>query len=122
VQIAENMWTTVHAVAGAFLRVDGCVPSAVGYNATIRPAHCRGTFLNSDDLLNQIWDSSALTLRLCVQGLVPKRDRMPWAGDKALITLSNAYAFGTPPLFVGSRALGRPSTGFINGIVDYLLW
>ena len=69
---------------------------------------------------------SAYTLRLCMQRLMIdgiKRDRMPWAGDQALSTLANAYAFGDEVIARDtSLASGRPRHGYVNGISDYSLW
>nr|WP_246253750.1 alpha-L-rhamnosidase C-terminal domain-containing protein [Isoptericola chiayiensis] len=80
----------------------------------------------SDERLNQIWATSAYTLRLCLQELVVdgiKRDRMPWMGDQALSTLTNAFAFADRRAAHDTLvALGQPRHGYVNGIADYSLW
>jgi hypothetical protein len=126
IRVGERLWTTVDSVGCRYLRVAGGAPTSVRFRASVHPVPRRGAFLCSDQTLNRVWDSSALTLRLCMQRLVVdgiKRDRMPWAGDQALNTLSNAYAFGDAEIVRdGLVALGSPTEGFVNGIVDYSLW
>ena len=122
----DGLWTTRHEVAGRFLRVSATDLEEVSFDARIHPVSARGSFACSDDTLTRIWNAGALTLRLCMQGLVLdgiKRDRMPWAGDQALNTLANAFSFGDSQIVRdGLLALGSPTGGFVNGIVDYSLW
>lgn len=122
-ELGDGRWTTVHRLGFRYLRVaDAAEVSVV---ASIRPVPRPGVFLCSDDELNRIWGVAAYTIRLCLQGLVldgVKRDRMPWIGDQALNTISNAYAVGDGGIVRdGLVALGRPD-GYVNGIADYSLW
>lgn len=121
----DGVWATQHELGLRYARIDGPA-STVHIEARVRPAPHRGGFLCDDDALNRIWAGSALTLRLCMQTFVLdgiKRDRMPWLGDHALSVLSNAYAFADGEVIRNSLiALGRPSSGYINGIADYSLW
>ncbi|NQX29218.1 hypothetical protein HQQ81_17880 [Microbacteriaceae bacterium VKM Ac-2854] len=121
--LGDGWWTTVHRLGFRYLRIAGA--SSVRVEANIRPVPSAGVFLCSDDELNRIWAVAAYTIRLCLQGLVldgVKRDRMPWIGDQALNTLSNAYAVGDGGIVRdGLVALGRPD-GYVNGIADYSLW
>lgn len=126
VRRADGRWTTVHALGFRYVHVTGAEVEEVTVEAHVRPVPRRGAFLCSDEGLNRIWAVSAYTLRACSQGLTVdgiKRDRMPWIGDQALTLLSNAYAFGDAQIVLdGLRALGRPRTGYVNGISDYSLW
>lgn len=121
--LGDGWWTTEHRLGMRYLRIEGA--SSVRVEANIRPVANAGVFLCSDDELNRIWAVAAYTIRLCLQGLVldgVKRDRMPWIGDQALNTLSNAYALGDGGIVRdGLVALGRPD-GYVNGIADYSLW
>ncbi len=122
----EGRWQTVHEVSGRHVRVSGSEARAVRIRARSRPHPGAGSFACSDPALTDIWHASALTLHLCMQGLVVdglKRDRMPWSGDQALNTTSNAFAFGDGAIVRdGLVALGRPTHGYVNGISDYSLW
>ncbi|NQX11561.1 hypothetical protein HQQ80_07990 [Microbacteriaceae bacterium VKM Ac-2855] len=123
---ADGRWTTRHRLGFRYLRVIGAEVDAVTVEASIRPIGDAGAFVCSDDLLNRIWGVSAYTIRLCLQGLVldgVKRDRMPWIGDQALNTISNAYSAGDGGIVRdGLVALGRVRHGYVNGIADYSLW
>jgi hypothetical protein len=126
VQLADGRWTTVHELGFRHVVVRGATVHDVTVEASAHPVPRRGAFVCSDEKINRIWDVSAYTLRLCMNGLMLdgiKRDRMPWMGDQALNTLSNAYAFADAGIVRdGLVALGQPRHGFINGISDYSLW
>ncbi len=127
IQRADGSWASQHQLGLRYLRIDGPDgASAVTVEAAVHPAHRRGAFACSDETLTKIWATSAYTLRTCMQGLMIdgiKRDRMPWAGDQALSTLCNAYAFADGDIVRDSlTALGRPRHGYLNGISDYSLW
>nr|WP_246397278.1 alpha-L-rhamnosidase C-terminal domain-containing protein [Leifsonia aquatica] len=128
VALPDGSWTTVHELGFRFLRIDSPAGDVaeVTVDASRRPAPRRGAFACSDDTLTRIWQVSADTLHACMHGLMidgVKRDRMPWIGDQALNTLSNAYAFGDRRIVTdGLTALGRPRHGYVNGIADYSLW
>lgn len=122
----DGSWATVHELGFRFARIDAPGVSDVRVEARRHPVVRRGSFSCSDPTLTRIWSVSAETLHLCMQGLMIdgiKRDRMPWMGDQALNTLSNAYAFGDSAIArAGLIALGSPSEGYVNGIADYSLW
>ena len=131
-------WTTRHRLGFRYVVVRAepdpaheqerpqSLPVSVAVLANVRSAPARGSFVSDDPVLNQIWATSAYTLRLCMQVFMLdgiKRDRMPWIGDYALSVLSNAYAFADGELVRnGLSALGRPRHGYVNGIADYSLW
>ncbi|PJJ70659.1 alpha-L-rhamnosidase-like protein [Diaminobutyricimonas aerilata] len=126
VATGTGRWASRHELGFRHLTVTDPVPEAVSVEARIRPVPRRGAFVCSDDTLTRIWATSAYTLRLCLQGLVIdgiKRDRMPWAGDLALSTLANAFAFADADITRDTIvALGSPRDGYVNGISDYSLW
>lgn len=126
VALPGGWWTSEHRLGFRYLRVLGAEASALSVAASIRPLGEAGVFLCSDDGLNRIWGTAAYTIRLCLQGLVldgVKRDRMPWIGDQALNTLSNAYSAADGGIVRdGLVALGRARHGYVNGIADYSLW
>lgn len=126
VRRADGRWSTRHALGFRHLRVQPPVTGPVTIETLVHPVARRGSFRCSDDVLSQIWATSADTLHLCLQGLVVdgiKRDRMPWAGDLASTTLSGAYAFGAGDVVRDTWvALGQPRFGHVNGIGDYTLW
>lgn len=122
----EGAWVGRHRLGLRFASVTGADVTSVHVEASVRPAPRRGAFVCDDARLDQVWASSALTLRLCMQSLMVdgiKRDRMPWIGDIGLSLASNAYAFADPEVVRASiRALGSPRSHLINGISDYSLW
>lgn len=119
-------WRSTTEVAGPFVSVGPHRASRVSMAARSRPHARTGAFVCSDEGLTEIWQASARTLHLCMQGLLIdgiKRDRMPWAGDQALTADAVAYTFGDSQIVHdGLVALGRPTSGHVNGIVDYTLW
>ncbi|MFC0678738.1 alpha-L-rhamnosidase C-terminal domain-containing protein [Lysobacter korlensis] len=122
----DGRWTTFHELGFRFLTVSGARVRSVSVEASAHPVARRGAFVCADPELNRIWAHSAFTLRSCMHELMLdgiKRDRMPWMGDQALNTLSNAYAFGEGDIIRDSIvALGSPRHGYVNGISDYSLW
>lgn len=125
-KLPDGRWTSLHALGFRYLRIDGGTASDIVTEATFHPVCYRGAFACSDEKLNRIWMNSAYTLRLCMQRLMvdgPKRDRMPWVGDQASNLIANAYTFAAGDIIRESlTALGRPTGGYINSIVDYSLW
>lgn len=101
-------------------------PADVYAIASFRRGVYQGAFACSDEKLTRIWMHCATTLRICMQSLMldgPKRDRMPWVGDQASNLIANAYTFADADIFRrSSTALGRPTQGYANGIVDYSMW
>ena len=126
VPAGDRQWSTRHQLGVRFVGVRSADSISVEVDAVTAPVRTRGAFVCSDERLNRIWGTSAYTLRLCVVGLMVdgiKRDRMPWAGDHALSTLANAYAFANDEVARDSIvALGSPTHGYVNGIADYSLW
>ncbi|TDC76801.1 alpha-L-rhamnosidase C-terminal domain-containing protein [Streptomyces hainanensis] len=122
----DGRWESVHELGLRYLAVHDAEVASVEVAARAHPLRRRGAFACSDDRLTDIWVTSAYTLRQCAHGLIVdgvKRDRMPWMGDLALGAPASAYAFGDPELVErGLVALGRNTSGHVNGIVDYSLW
>lgn len=87
-----------------------------------------GSFYCSDDKLNQIFDTAAYTVELCMQTMLwdgIKRDRLVWIGDMHPETLAIHSLFGYHPLV--EKALEfekkrRPLPDFMNGKATYSLW
>jgi hypothetical protein len=130
VRLPDGRWTSRHLLGFRYAVVHADAGSAddveLEVEARVHPVARRGAFVCSDDRLNRIWSTSAYTLRLCLQELVVdgiKRDRMPWMGDQALSTVTNAYAFADRQAVHDTIvALGQPKHGYVNGIADYSLW
>lgn len=124
--LPDGRWTSKYALGFRYLRIEAEAPADVLAEASFHPACYQGAFACSDDRLNKIWMNSATTLRLCMQRLMidgPKRDRMPWVGDQAANLIVNAYTFAEPEIIRHSLTpLGKPTQGYVNGIVDYSLW
>jgi alpha-L-rhamnosidase len=123
--------TTAESFAFRYLRID--TPSSfkitsVKAKASFYPTLYRGSFKCSDDVLNQIWISSAYTLRLCMQELLVdgiKRDRVPWGGDLFLGNLCNAFSFAEPSIIARTMTALYPQTpeiSDVSGIADYTLY
>jgi alpha-L-rhamnosidase len=58
--------------------------SAIDLDGIAYPVDYKGSFVSSDALLNQIWETGAYTTHLCMQDGIwdgVKRDRARWAGD-----------------------------------------
>lgn len=87
-----------------------------------------GSFRCSDERLNQIWQTGAYTVHLCMQEYLwdgIKRDRLVWMGDMhpEIMTLNTVF---------GNQAVVRKSldyvrdktepTDWMNGICSYSLW
>lgn len=61
------------------------------------PVVQRGSFVSSDELLNQIWEMSAKTLKLCMDDTYmdcPTYEQTLWVGDARIEALVNYYVFG----------------------------
>ena len=93
-----------------------------------RPLEYRGTFECSDPRLNQIWDTGAYTVHLCMQDRVwdgIKRDRLVWIGDMHPETMVVSTVFGRQDVVQASLDYVRDQTplpGWMNGIGSYSLW
>ncbi|XBH20915.1 hypothetical protein V5R04_11900 [Jonesiaceae bacterium BS-20] len=126
IALQPGVWTTKNRVASLYLRVVGESPAQIDFEEHRRCGELHGAFASSDNVLNRIWQISANTLALTRQGLLMdgiKRDRMPWAGDHALVVHTNAYTYFDAEIMADSlTSLGQPEVGFVNGIADYSLW
>ncbi|MBR4943054.1 MAG: hypothetical protein IKZ28_03400, partial [Clostridia bacterium] len=89
----------------------------------------KGSFECDDPLVNQIWETAAYTLRLCIQnGYIwdgVKRDRLVWIGDLYPEIRAAACVFGEIP--EGLRSLEfsmkqAPLPQYINRMPTYSLW
>ena len=88
-----------------------------------------GKFVSSDELLNDIWQAAAKTLKLCIRNgyLVDgiKRDRLVWIGD-VYPEIKTAYClFDDIPEIKNSLAFCRdqtPEGGWTNNIPSYSVW
>lgn len=125
-QESESSWVSRHEGGFRYAKVQADDVRGVTARARRHPTPVRGKFQCSDERLSTIWSTAARTLHTCMSGLVLdgiKRDRMPWIGDQALATLSNAYAIGDGEIIQdGLVALGQVTDGYVNGISDYSLW
>ncbi len=87
-----------------------------------------GSFECSDKRLNDIWNTGAYTVKLCMQDYVwdgIKRDRLVWLGDMHPEVMTAGTVWGE--LDVVKRSLDfakddTPLPGWINGMSAYSLW
>ncbi|MBQ8284414.1 MAG: family 78 glycoside hydrolase catalytic domain [Clostridia bacterium] len=118
-----------------FLRVDTLEDCAnvqiksvvVASEVDERPAI--GSFECNDMLVNQIWDTAAYTIRLCMQngyfwdGI--KRDRLVWIGDLYPEMRAAHCVFGEVPETENSLDFAQeenPLPGWMNRLPAYSLW
>ncbi|MEH7084116.1 family 78 glycoside hydrolase catalytic domain [Neobacillus drentensis] len=69
----------------------------VKVDVTTFPTGNVGSFRSSDYLLNEIWDISKHTVRMCAQDTIidcPAYEQALWTGDSYNISLMNYYTFG----------------------------
>nr|WP_263327664.1 glycoside hydrolase family 78 protein [Neobacillus sp. Marseille-Q6967] len=74
-----------------------CKIFSVKVDVTTFPTANVGTFSSSDYQLNQIWEISKHTIRMCAQDTIidcPAYEQALWTGDSYNISLMNYYAFG----------------------------
>lgn len=88
-----------------------------------------GTFECSDALVNEIWNTAAYTLRLCLQNGYfwdgVKRDRLVWIGDLYPEMKAAHYLYGDVPETVRSLDFVKSETPlpkWMNNIPSYSLW
>ena len=77
------------------------VIESVGLKFSTYPVKWAGSFESSDDLLNNIWKTSAYTVQLNMEDAYtdcPWRERAQWWGDAKVEILCNFYAFGDSAL------------------------
>ena len=88
-----------------------------------------GRFECDDSALNDIWDTAAYTLRLCIQngflwdGI--KRDRLIWVGDMYPMTRAAYCIYGELPEIKNSLSFSQREgvpPNWINGIPMYSFW
>ena len=88
----------------------------------------QGSFRCSDPLLNQIWDTSAWTLKLCMQNYLwdgVKRDQLVWMGDLLPELIACASIFGYQKVVEKSLDFLRDETplpNMMNGCGTYSFW
>jgi alpha-L-rhamnosidase len=93
-----------------------------------RPLEYLGTFECSDKRINEIWQTGARTVHLCMQEYVwdgIKRDRLVWIGDLHPETMVIASVFGGHPIVPATLDYQRersPLPDWMNGISSYSLW
>ena len=87
-----------------------------------------GSFRCSDERLNQIWQTGAYTVHLCMQDYLwdgIKRDRLVWMGDMHPEIMTLNTVFGNQAVVQKSLDYVRdktPSNAWMNGICSYSLW
>ncbi|MBR5107254.1 MAG: alpha-L-rhamnosidase [Bacteroidales bacterium] len=87
-----------------------------------------GSFKCSDDRLNQIWQTGAYTVHLCMQDYLwdgVKRDRLVWMGDMHPEVMTANTVFGNQTVIRKSLDYVRDKTAptdWMNGICSYSLW
>ncbi len=95
---------------------------------TYRDIPYLGRFQSNDELLNQIFDTSAYTVHLCMQEMLwdgVKRDRMVWIGDLHPEVLTIRSVFGDMQLIddcLRVPPLRTPHPDWPNHISTYGLW
>ena len=87
-----------------------------------------GSFRCSDERLNQIWQTGAYTVHLCMQDYLwdgVKRDRLVWMGDMHPEVMTANSVFGNQEVIRKSLDYVRdhtPANDWMNGICSYSLW
>ncbi len=87
-----------------------------------------GSFRCSDSRLNEIWQTGAYTVHLCMQDYLwdgVKRDRLVWIGDMDVEVMTANTVFGNQDVIRKSLDYvrdGTPSGQWMNGIGSYSLW
>ena len=102
--------------------------TATSFRSQVDWRDSAGSFTCGDARKEQLWRTSAETLRLCTRTFLIdgiKRDRLPWAGDLAVEIMAEAYTFGDPEPIKRTLAVlgsGDVTMGHVNGIAGYSLW
>ncbi|MDR0425930.1 MAG: family 78 glycoside hydrolase catalytic domain [Clostridiales bacterium] len=87
-----------------------------------------GRFSCSDPVINDIFETAAYTVELCMQNMLwdgIKRDRLVWIGDTHPEMLSIVSLFGEDKCIEQALAFARneaPLPAFMNTIPSYSLW
>ncbi|HPR33523.1 MAG TPA: alpha-L-rhamnosidase C-terminal domain-containing protein [Prolixibacteraceae bacterium] len=125
---------TVGNTGFRFLRIDLVGPDEwlaikeVRAVAVLRDIPYVGSFRCNDDRLNQIWQTGAYTVHLCMQDYLwdgIKRDRMVWAGDMHPEVMTINAVFGYHEVVPKTLDFLRETTPlprFMNGISSYSMW
>jgi len=93
-----------------------------------RDLEFKGTFESSDMLINEIWETAAHTVHMCMQDYLwdgIKRDRLVWMGDMHTEILSILSVFGQNDIINNSLDFLKshtPPTTWMNGMPTYSLW
>ncbi len=117
-----------------FARIELLTENTVGirniYGVNTLPVFPRQGYLKTDDdLLNQVMDTAAYTLKLCCQngqiwdGI--KRDRLIWSGDlnpEILTCLYLAGDNGNVPYALTALRKSTPADRWMNNIPSYSAW
>ena len=117
-----------------FLRIDFSEEAAFAIKSIV--AACdeiereqTGEFLSDDDRMNEIWQTAAYTLKLCLKnGYVwdgIKRDRLVWIGDIYPETKTSFCLYPDVPEIKNSLIFCRDQTDegvWMNGIPNYSAW
>lgn len=88
----------------------------------------RGSFTCSDERLNEIWQTGAYTVHLCMQEYLwdgIKRDRLVWMGDMHPEIMTISHVFGHTDIVPQSLDLARditPLPNWMSGMYTYSLW
>lgn len=88
----------------------------------------RGSFSCSDSLLNNIWQTGAWTVQLCMQDYIwdgIKRDRTIWLGDMHPETSTIMSVFGYSDVVPRTLRLAvsqYPLPQWLNGMSSYSMW
>ena len=117
-----------------FLRIDTEQDSSIQFKAIVAATEIDsreqiGAFECDDPLLNEIWNTAAYTLRLCIQngflwdGI--KRDRLVWVGDLYPMIRVAYCLYGDLPEIRNSLSFAQRegmSPKWINNIPMYSFW
>lgn len=96
--------------------------------AIYRDIPYRGSFRSNDERLNEIWQTGAYTVHLCMQEYLwdgIKRDRLVWMGDMHPEIMTICHVFGYNEVVPKSLDLIRDSTplpAWMNGMYPYSMW
>ena len=118
-----------------FLRIDTLEDDAsIGLKSVVAAVNtdtreALGSFECDDPLVNEIWDTAAYTLRLCLQnGYIwdgIKRDRLVWIGDLYPEVRAANCVFGDIPETLNCLEFSMqesPLPTYINNMPTYSLW
>lgn len=117
-----------------FVRIDTAPESVIRFQAIVAATNIDsreqiGRFECDDPLLNEIWDTAAYTLRLCIQnGYLwdgVKRDRLVWVGDLYPMIRAAYCLYGDLPEIRNSLSFAQQEgipPKWMNNIPMYSFW